>query len=67
MSMLRNKIKKEIRNISNKQPNLTLHLKKLEKDEQVKPIVSRRKLNSKIQSGNKWNKDQKTNRNDQQN
>ena len=53
MSMLRNKIKKEIRNISNKQPNLTLHLKKLEKDEQVKPIVSRRKLNSKIQSGNK--------------
>ena len=35
---------KKTRKISNKQPNLpTYHLKELEKEEQIKPKVSRRK------------------------
>ena len=46
--------------------NLTLHLKQLEKEEQGKPKVSRRK-NHKDQSRNKWNRNEENNRKDQWN
>lgn len=42
--------------------NLILHIKEPEKEEQMKPKVSRKKGNNKNHSGNKWNREQKDNR-----
>ena len=53
----------ETRKISN---NLTLHLKELEKEEQTKPKVSRRKEIIKIKA-EIWNRDKEDNKKDQWN
>ena len=48
--------------INLKYTNLSLHLMELEKEEEMKPKVSRKEGNNKNKSGNKWSEDWKNKR-----